>query len=56
MVTATAKSIVRKILILAYNMDDREKAISHTNFYTSEDLKWNALGVLDLNSLLVSDP
>jgi len=24
--------------------------------YTSEDLKWNAKGVLDFNSLLVSDP
>jgi hypothetical protein len=24
--------------------------------YTSEDLKWNASGVLDFNSLLVSDP
>ena len=24
--------------------------------YTSEDLKWNASGVLDFNSLLISDP
>ena len=24
-------------------------------FYTSEDLKWNALGVLNFKSLLVSD-
>ena len=26
------------------------------NTYTSEDLKWNASGVLDFNSLLITDP
>jgi hypothetical protein len=28
----------------------------HLKIYTSEDLKWNAFGALNFNSLLVSDP
>ena len=33
-----------------------EDALNDSRVYTSEDLKWNASGVLDFNSLLISDP
>ena len=40
----------------SYSLDDNEPKICYSCDYTSEDLKWNASGVLDFNSLLISDP
>jgi hypothetical protein len=35
---------------------EKIEKIEKNGIYTSEDLKWNASGVLDFNSLLISDP
>ena len=49
-------SICNKRFSSSYSLDDIEHKICYSCDYTSEDLKWNASGVLDFNSLLISDP